>query len=158
MLGAWLSSSSDELFSGSDPASPLWLDLVSVPVGGQYSSTIVDLRPDRSARPPPTELPPADQSIHVEDNRKVCRVLLYDGRFLKRWKIRAFLYVTLPGRKEPLELPALGVRVVDGRHVLLIFPSLHAKGLKPERVALRMEHGDDEPADYDTAVYSLQPR
>ncbi len=135
----------------------LWLDLVSVTVGGQYSASVVDLVP-----PPRTleaaELPPP-QGIVVEDDAAHAFVSLYGGRHLRREKLRASLIVPRDGDR-PLQLATVAPPALSGggRQVHLVFETLHGRaGLATSGLALRLEYGDEEPATYRDLHY-LPPR
>jgi hypothetical protein len=141
-----------EVQGAADPEG-LWLDLISIGVGGQYASTLVDLEP-ATAEALPAEAPPA-QALSVVDDGVSCRVGLYGGRHLRRDAVSAILAVVPEGDRPPVELglvrpPEIGG---GGRIVILTFPSLHAAGRPGGALRLRLEYGAPSAAMYDELTW-----
>jgi len=135
----------------------LWLDLVSVAVGGQYAASVVDLVPPPRA-PQLPELPPP-QGLIVEEEGGCCRVSLYGGRHLRRDRLRAFLVVPREGDR-PLQLAPVSPPSLSagGREIHLLFEPLHGRtGLATTGLKLRVEYGDEEPAVYGDVLF-IAPR
>jgi hypothetical protein len=135
----------------------LWLDLVSVAIGGQYAASIVDMQPP--ARAPRTpELPPP-QGVLIEDDGGNCLVSLFGGRYLQRDHLRAYLIVPRDGDR-PLQLAPVAPPSLSGggRELHLLFESLHGRaGLATTGLSVRLEYADEEPATYRDTQY-LAPK
>ncbi len=135
----------------------LWLDLVSVAVGGQYAASVVDLVPPARAAQRP-ELPPP-QGLVVEDDGAHCYVSLYGGRHLLRERLRASLVVPRDGDR-PLQFAPVGPPILSagGRAIHFRFESLFGRaGLATAGLSVRLEYGDEEPSTYRDTLY-VPPR
>lgn len=123
----------------------LWVDLVGLLAGGQYSSVTVGLE---SKVEPSVEIPDILQLVPIEDDGQVCRMVLRGGRHLRPEYLEAELYISGLGKQG--RIAARRVVVVGGLGVLVEFPSLRGRKIKiaPENtVFLRLrDHG--RPHDY----------
>ena len=112
---------------GGEPAGRdmLWLDLISLMVGGQYTSASFDL---------PPQLPPTIDEGQValvfdEPENDTATVKLWGGQGLPAGRLHGKLVVT-PAAGAPRALVAKSVSVSNGgQEVVLQFPSLAAWGL-----------------------------
>lgn len=102
----------------------LWVELVSLMVGSQFSAASFDL-PQR-----PDALIPAQDGVMVDDGEAGATVTLGGGQGLSGPRMSAVLTVAGP---KPYTFRAERISVTDGgREVALVFPSLAAFGLTPK--------------------------
>jgi hypothetical protein len=113
-------------------ASSLWIDVVSLFVGGQYSSDIVDLRPVDA-----TEFfEEGETRSLLLDNSELAVATVEGGVALDPWRVRAMLLLTNESGTATVAPDA--VELLDsGRAIRLLFPSL--AGLIDENTTVEVE-------------------
>jgi hypothetical protein len=120
----------------------LWVDLVGLLAGGQYSSVTVGL--EERDEPSP-EIPDLTQAVDIQDDGQTCWMVLRGGQNLRPEYLDASLFISGLGDEGRIE--ARRVVVVGGVGVLVELPSLSAQKLaitQEQKVILRLrDHGRD---------------
>lgn len=110
----------------------LWVDLVGVSAGGQYSSVVVDLEDPADYLPEIPEtaeavLPDARQELEIDDDGTRCLIVIKGGRHLRQADLAARLFVGAGGSKLPVEAARV---TVEGDDVIIEFESLRKQGIE----------------------------